>query len=53
MEWAKDDAANPEEVLEELRRKAGVGYGDGKSVPGKKGKVRVGEADAAEGDMEE
>ena len=42
LEWAADDDAATVDV-EELRRKAGVGCGGGKEVPGRKRKLEMGE----------
>ena len=42
LEWAADDDAVTVNV-EELRRKAGVGFGGGKEVPGRKRKLEMGE----------
>lgn len=41
LEWAEDSAAD----IEELRKKAGVGYGAGKEMPGRKRKVRLEDKD--------
>ena len=35
MEWAEEDEVN----IDELRRKAGVGFGGGSDVPGRKRKL--------------
>jgi len=37
LEWAEDDS----EDIEKLREKVGVGYGEGKALPGKKRKVTM------------
>ncbi|KAI0298964.1 hypothetical protein B0F90DRAFT_1810726 [Multifurca ochricompacta] len=48
LEWAEEGDVN----VEELRRKAGVGFGDGANVPGKKGKLVLDEdGDGAEDDI--
>ena len=39
LEWAEEGEAN----IEELRRKAGVGFGDGSDMPGKKRKLLLDE----------
>ncbi|KZT68334.1 RNA-binding domain-containing protein [Daedalea quercina L-15889] len=41
LEWAEDGAAD----IDELRKKAGVGYGAGKEMPGRKRKVRMEDKD--------
>jgi multiple RNA-binding domain-containing protein 1 len=35
LEWAEEGDVN----IDELRRKAGVGFGDGSDIPGKKRKL--------------
>lgn len=47
LEWAEEG----EQDLDVLRKKAGVGYGEGKSLPGKKRKLDM--AKASEEDMED
>ena len=46
LEWAEDGAAD----IEELRKKAGVGYGAGKEMPGRKRKVRMEDKDGEDVD---
>ena len=49
LQWAEEE----EHDVEALRRKAGVGYGDGAEVPGKKRKLVIGgdqEGDGGLGD---
>lgn len=41
LEWAEDGAAD----IEELRKKAGVGFGGGKELPGRKRKLEFAEGD--------
>ena len=41
LEWAEDGEVD----IDELRRKAGVGFGDGAELPGKKRKIEMTEAD--------
>ncbi|KAL6308826.1 hypothetical protein BKA93DRAFT_822110 [Sparassis latifolia] len=45
LEWAEDGAAD----VEELRKKAGVGFGGGKEMPGKKRKLEFAEGEGQEG----
>ena len=47
LQWA-DEA---EQDIEELRKKAGVGFGDGKDLPGRKRKLDMGDGDGEEEDM--
>ncbi len=48
LEWAQEGDAN----IDELRKKAGVGFGDGSDMPGKKRKLVLDEdADAGEDDV--
>ncbi|ETW79698.1 hypothetical protein HETIRDRAFT_445497 [Heterobasidion irregulare TC 32-1] len=47
LEWAEEG----EQDIEELRKKAGVGYGDGKELPGKKRKLAMDE-DGDDGEEE-
>ena len=47
LEWAEEG----EQDIEELRKKAGVGYGDGKELPGKKRKLIMDE-DGDDGEEE-
>ncbi|TEB23078.1 RNA-binding domain-containing protein [Coprinellus micaceus] len=42
VQWAEEEG---EQDLEALRRKAGVGYGDGKAVPGRKRKLDLGKGE--------
>ena len=44
LEWAEDGDVD----LDELRRKAGVGLGDGKNMPGRKRKIEFAEGDDGE-----
>ncbi|KAI6143210.1 hypothetical protein BKA82DRAFT_4183819 [Pisolithus tinctorius] len=50
LEWAEE----AEQDLETLRKKAGVGYGAGTELPGRKRKLNIGEAepDAGDGDLD-
>jgi multiple RNA-binding domain-containing protein 1 len=48
LEWAAEE----EHDLEALRRKAGVGLGDGKALPGKKRKINMGDKDVDPEDVE-
>ena len=41
LEWAEE----AEQDLEVLRKKAGVGYGTGRDVPGRKRKLDMGETE--------
>ncbi|KAI0689011.1 hypothetical protein BC835DRAFT_1283850 [Cytidiella melzeri] len=43
LEWVEDDSNID---VEELRKKAGVGFGDGKELPGRKRKLNMGEDNA-------
>ena len=47
LQWA-DEA---EQDIEELRKKAGVGFGDGKDLPGRKRKLDMGDGDGEEEEM--
>jgi len=48
LEWAQEG----DQDVEELRKKAGVGYGDGKELPGKKRKLVLDEdGDAGDDDV--
>ncbi|KAN0136550.1 hypothetical protein V8E53_005597 [Lactarius tabidus] len=48
LEWAQEGDAN----IDELRKKAGVGFGDGSDMPGKKRKLVLGEdGDGGEDDV--
>ncbi|OSX56663.1 hypothetical protein POSPLADRAFT_1175052 [Postia placenta MAD-698-R-SB12] len=47
LEWAEDGAAD----IEELRKKAGVGFGGGKDMPGRKRKLNLGDKEG--NDVEE
>lgn len=47
LEWAEE----AEQDVDALRRKAGVGYGDGRERPGRKRKLDLGKGD--EEDVEE
>ena len=44
LDWAEDDSKVD---VEELRKKAGVGFGGGKELPGRKRKIDIGDKDAA------
>ena len=44
LDWAEDDSTVD---VEELRKKAGVGFGGGKELPGRKRKIDIGDKDAA------
>ncbi|CCM02940.1 uncharacterized protein FIBRA_05055 [Fibroporia radiculosa] len=46
LEWAEDGAAD----VEELRKKAGVGFGGGKEMPGRKRKLNLGNGGEDEGE---
>lgn len=46
LEWAEDGAAD----IDELRQKAGVGFGGGKAMPGRKRKLQLGDKEGDEGD---
>lgn len=48
LEWAEE----AETDIDELRKKAGVGFGGGKELPGKKRKLEFGDGDAGDEDME-
>lgn len=41
LEWAEDGEVD----IDELRHKAGVGFGDGAELPGKKRKIEMTEVD--------
>ena len=43
LEWAQDG----DQDIDELRKKAGVGYGDGAELPGRKRKLELGDDDEA------
>ena len=43
LEWAQDG----DQDIDELRKKAGVGYGDGAELPGRKRKLELGDEDEA------
>ena len=45
LEWAEDDSSVD---IEELRRKAGVGFGGGKELPGRKRKLDMGDSNDAD-----
>ncbi|TFK67242.1 hypothetical protein BDN72DRAFT_771006 [Pluteus cervinus] len=56
LEWAEegDGAGGTKEAIEKLRKKAGVGLGDGKEMPGKKRKLSMAlGSDMQEGDEED
>ncbi|EPQ55616.1 hypothetical protein GLOTRDRAFT_75766 [Gloeophyllum trabeum ATCC 11539] len=44
LEWAEEG----EQDIDELRKKAGVGYGGGKELPGRKRKLELGDEDAGD-----
>ena len=46
LQWAEEI----EQDVDALRRKAGVGYGGGGEVPGKKRKLVIGDDDRGDGD---
>lgn len=46
LEWAEEGEVN----IDELRRKAGVGFGDGSDMPGKKRKLVLDEGGEGEDD---
>ena len=47
LEWAEEDEMN----IDELRKKAGVGFGDGSDLPGRKRKLVLdGDGEDAEDD---
>jgi multiple RNA-binding domain-containing protein 1 len=48
LEWADEGAQD----VEALRAKAGVGYGEGKAVPGRRTKIVIGEEDDGGEDVE-
>ena len=47
LEWATDE---PAQELDLLRKRAGVGYGDGAELPGRKRKLQLLENDDGDGD---
>ena len=46
LEWAEEEGAD----VDELRRKAGVGYGGGAALPGRKRKLDLGDGDEDDGE---
>jgi multiple RNA-binding domain-containing protein 1 len=48
LEWAEE----AEQDIEVLRKKAGVGYGDGGELPGRKRKLEMAEGNTGGGDEE-
>jgi multiple RNA-binding domain-containing protein 1 len=44
LEWASEEDVD----VEALRRKAGVGFGSGKELPGRKRKLKMAEDDAGD-----
>jgi len=48
LEWAEEAEAD----IDELRKKAGVGFGGGKEMPGRKRKVELGDGDGDNEDIE-
>ena len=48
LEWAEEG----EQDIDTLRKKAGVGYGDGKFMPGKKRKIDMGKDEEDVEDLE-
>lgn len=50
LEWAEEE---PNADVDELRRKAGVGFGGGKEMPGRKRKLDMGDGDNADVVMDE